>query len=409
MEGVRLSLPKQYRDKLLNAIRNERISLALARAIASYRSNVEKALAKHPHTEKLAEEVRKIKENAIGRMEELVKQAMDSLADNKASVYLARTGEEALKIIGELVGTGKTIVKSKSLTGEEIDLREFLEGQGNKVYETDLGELIVQLLGVKPTHIINPSVHVPKEDVAELLTKVIGEEVPPDISKEVAVVRRFLRDKFIAADVGMSGANVVAADTGSLIVIENEGNARLSTGLPPIHIALVGMEKVVPTFQEAMKVAEVTWRHATGPTPSYINIISGPSKTADIEKTITYGVHGPKELHVVFLDNGRTEAAKHPVFKEALYCLRCGGCLYECPVFAITAGNFGDKYFGGIGAVWTAIVSGKIYGNLEGLARAALVGYTCLTCGRCRVKCPVKINVPEMVIELRRMAVEKFA
>ena len=403
-----MNLQKEYKTKLMEAVKSRKIELALERAIKAYRRNVENALARHPHTQKLAEEVRKIKEESVGRMEELVKQAMDAISDSKGQVYLARTGEEALKIAEEIVGSNRLIVKSKSLTCEEIGLREHLEKSGNRVYETDLGELIVQLLGIKPTHIINPSIHVPREDVAELLTKVTGEKVPPDIPKEVEAVRRFLREKFVQADVGISGANVVAANTGSLVIVENEGNARLSTGLPPIHLALVGMEKVVPTFQDAMKVAEVTWRYATGPSPSYVNVISGPSKTADIEKTLTYGVHGPRELHVVFLDNGRSEAAKHPVFKEALYCLRCGCCLYECPVFAVTAGNFGDVYFGGIGAVWTAIVSGRIYGSLEGLARAALIGYTCLTCGRCRVKCPVKIDVPSMVVELRRMAVEKF-
>jgi len=404
-----LSLQREYKSKLMEAVRNRRIELALERAVKAYRASVEKALARHPQTQMLAEEVRRIKEQSIARMEEIVGEAMDSIADSKGHVYLAKTGEEALRIAGEIIGSNKLVVKSKSLTSEEIRLREYLEEHGNRVYETDLGELIVQLLGVRPTHIINPSIHIPREDVAELLSKATGERVPPEIQEEVAVVSRFLREKFVRADVGVSGANVVAANTGSLIIIENEGNARLSTGLPRVHVAIVGVEKVVPTFQEAMKVAEVTWRYATGPSPSYINIISGPSKTADIEKTITYGVHGPRELHVIFLDNGRLEAAKHPIFREALYCLRCGCCLYECPVFAITAGNFGDVYFGGIGAVWTAIVSGGLSGNLEGLARAALIGYTCLTCARCRFKCPLKIDIPKMVVELRRMAVEKFA
>ena len=402
-------LSEKYRKQLLEAAKDERIRLALTRAISAYRKNVEEALRRYPHTVKLAEEVRKLKEESIARIEELVKEAMDAVKDLKGEAYLAKTGEEACKIIGELVGSGKLVVKSKSLTSEEIGLREYLEHSGNTVYETDLGELIVQLAGIKPTHPVNPSIHIPREDVAELLTKATGEKVPPDIKAEVSTVRRFLREKFVKADIGISGANVVSASTGSLFIIENEGNARLSTGLPPVHIALVGVEKIVPTIQDALKVAEVTWRYATGSMPSYVNIISGPSKTADIEKTLTYGGHGPKELHVVFLDNGRFEAAKHPVFKEALYCLRCGACLYECPVFSLTAGFFGDKYFGGIGAIWTAIVSGKIYQDLEGLARASLVGYTCLTCGRCKVKCPVKIDIPSMIVELRKLAVEKFA
>ncbi|HID19283.1 TPA: lactate utilization protein [Candidatus Bathyarchaeota archaeon] len=402
------NIGEEYAKRLTAAIRNKRIKMALERAIASYRKNVEEELARFPHTLQLAEEVRMIKEASISKMEELVKQAMDSIKDLKGEAYLAKTENEARRIIGELAGSGRTIVKSKSLTSEEVGLREYLEELGNKVYETDLGELIIQFLGIKPTHLINPSIHVPREDVAELLTRVTGKVVPPEISREVEVVRQLLREKFVEADIGISGANVVAAETGSLVVIENEGNARLSTGFPPIHIAIVGVEKVVQTFSEAMKVAEVTWRYATGRTPSYVNIISGPSKTADIEKTVTYGVHGPKEFHVVFLDNGRFEAAENPLFREALYCLRCGACLYECPVFALTAGEFGEKYFGGIGAVWTAIISGGITGNLEGLASAALVGYTCLTCGRCKVKCPVKIDIPNMIIELRKVAVEKF-
>jgi len=402
------NIGEEYAKRLTAAIRNKRIKMALERAIASYRKNVEEELARFPHTLQLAEEVRMIKEASISKMEELVKQAMDSIKDLKGEAYLAKTENEARRIIGELAGSGRTIVKSKSLTSEEVGLREYLEELGNKVYETDLGELIIQFLGIKPTHLINPSIHVPREDVAELLTRVTGKVVPPEISREVEVVRQLLREKFVEADIGISGANVVAAETGSLVVIENEGNARLSTGFPPVHIAIVGVEKVVQTFSEAMKVAEVTWRYATGRTPSYVNIISGPSKTADIEKTVTYGVHGPKEFHVVFLDNGRFEAAENPLFREALYCLRCGACLYECPVFALTAGEFGEKYFGGIGAVWTAIISGGITGNLEGLASAALVGYTCLTCGRCKVKCPVKIDIPNMIIELRKVAVEKF-
>jgi L-lactate dehydrogenase complex protein LldG len=402
------NIGEEYAKRLTAAIRNKRIKMALERAIASYRKNVEEELAKFPHTPQFAEEVRTIKEASISKMEELVKRAMDSIKDLKGEAYLAKTGNEARRIIGELAGSGKTIVKSKSLTSEEVGLREYLEELGNTVYETDLGELIIQFLGIKPTHLINPSIHVPREDVAELLTRVTGKVVPPEISREVEVVRQLLRGKFVEADIGISGANVVAAETGSLIVIENEGNARLSTGFPPVHIAIVGVEKVVQTLSEAMRVAEVTWRYATGRTPSYVNIISGPSKTADIEKTVTYGVHGPKEFHVVFLDNGRFEAAENPLFREALYCLRCGACLYECPVFALTAGEFGEKYFGGIGAVWTAIISGGITGNLEGLASATLVGYTCLTCGRCKVKCPVKIDISGMIVELRKIAVEKF-
>src|SRR4030043_1526673 len=332
-------------------------------------------------------------------MEELTEQACEAIQQNKGKAFIARTPAEALEIIDGIVGTGKLIVKGKSLTGEEIVVREHLEARGNEVFETDLGEYIIQLLGIKPMHLLAPAIHVPKEDVAKLLSKVTGKKIPPDIETEVAPARGPLRDKFFRADIGMSGANVVAADTGTLFQIENEGNIRLSTSAPPVHITLVGMEKLVPTLSDAYKVSEVTWRYANYTIPSYVSLISGPSKTGDIAKVITYGAHGPKEFHVIFLDGGRTRLAKYPILRQALYCLRCGGCLYECPVFAGAAGPLGDKYFTGIGAVWAAIVN-------KDREKAASLAYTCLTCGRCRQRCPVKIDVPEMIIELRKLLAE---
>jgi L-lactate dehydrogenase complex protein LldG len=392
---------KSYKKEIMDAAHNDRLRLALSRAVKSFRANVKNALAKFPHTVALADEVLKIKEKAIPDMEKLTRQAIDSLEENKGKGYIARTAEEALEIIGNLVGTKKLIVKGKSMTGEEIGLREHLEKIGNEVYETDLGEFIIQKLGDKPMHITSPSIHVPREDVARLFSRVMGQEIAPDaeIADMVALAREYLRDKFFRADIGISGANAVAAETGTLFIIENEGNIRLSTSAPPVHIALVGMEKLVPSLSDAFKVSEVTWRYANYTVPSYVSLVSGPSKTGDIEKVTTYGAHGPRELHVIFLDAGRTRLAKYPRLRQALYCLRCGGCLYECPVFAVTAGHFGDKYFAGLGAVWAAIVN-------EDKEKAASLAYTCLTCGRCRQRCPVKIDVPEMVIELRKMLAE---
>jgi len=389
----------EYKKEIMDAAHNERIRLALSRAIKRYRANVDKALKEFPQTVKLAEEVREIKEQAIDRMEQLAEQACQVIEANHGKAYIAKTADDALNIIGGLVGSGKLVVKAKSMTSEEIGLREHLEKGGNEVYETDLGEFIVQKLGSRPMHILAPAVHVPKEDVARLLSEITGEELPADVEVLVATARKLLREKFFKADIGISGSNVVAADTGSLFLIENEGNIRLTTSVPPVHIALVGMEKLVPTLNEAWKVAEVTWRYANYTIPQYISIVSGPSSTGDIEKVITYGAHGPKEFHVIFLDGGRTELAKHPELRQVLYCLRCGGCLYECPVFGVTAGHFGDKYFAGIGAVWAAMITGD-------REKAAALAYTCLTCGRCKVRCPMKINVPEMVVELRKLLVE---
>jgi len=389
----------EYKKEIMDAAHNERIRLALSRAIKRYRANVDKALKEFPQTVRLAEEVREIKEKAIGKMDQLAEQACQVIEANHGKAYIAKTADDALNIIGGLVGSGKLVVKAKSMTSEEIGLREHLEEKGNEVYETDLGEFIVQKLGSRPMHILAPAVHVPKEDVARLLSAITGEELPPDVEVLVATARKLLREKFFKADIGISGANVVAAETGSLFLIENEGNIRLTTSAPPVHIALVGMEKLVPTLNEAWKVSEVTWRYANYTIPQYISVVSGPSSTGDIEKVITYGAHGPGEFHVIFLDGGRTELALYPELRQVLYCLRCGGCLYECPVFGVTAGHFGDKYFTGIGAVWAAMITGD-------KEKAAALAYTCLTCGRCKVRCPMKIDVPEMVVELRKLLVE---
>ena len=391
---------KENYDEMMKALHNERIATAIKRATAAYRQNVSKALGKYPHTVNLANEVRKIKERSIQRWEESLKEAMDNITDNKGHAYFAKTADDARRIVTEVVGTKKVIVKAKSLTGEEIRLRQHLEAHGNKVWETDLGELILQLLDEEPMHILSPAIHVPKEEVAELFSKVMAKHVPPDIGMEVAAAREFLRQRYVEADIGMSGANVVSADTGAMFVIENEGNARLATGFPPVHVALVGIEKLVPTLAESFKTVEVTWRYAQYTVPSYVSMIAGPSKTGDIEKTTTYGVHGPKELHVIFLDNGCSNMAKDEALREALYCLRCGGCMYECPVFALVGGKFGYKYFIGYGAAWIA--------HVAGLERAAPVAYTCLRCGRCMERCPVKIDTGKIISRLRSLLVKGY-
>ncbi len=394
-----MSVFTDYKKEIMDAAHNDRIRLAISRAVVSYRANTSDALKKFPQTIKMAEEVREIKSKAVGDMEKLAQQACAAIESNKGKAYIAKTADEALNIIDKLVGKGKLIVKGKSMTGEEVEVREHLEHMGNEVYETDLGEFIIQKLNSRPMHILSPAIHVPKEDVAKLFSGIVGKELPADISILVATARKLLREKYFEADIGMSGANVVAADTGTLFLIENEGNIRLATGAPPIHIALIGMEKLVPTLWDAYKVAEVTWRYANYVVPGYVSLISSPSKTGDIEKVTTYGAHGPKELHVIFMDAGRTELAKHPILRQALYCLRCGGCLYECPVYAVTAGHFGDKYFAGCGMVWAGMISGKT-------EKAAALAYTCLTCGRCKVRCPMEIDTPAMCVELRRLIVD---
>lgn len=211
------------------------------------------------------------------------------------------------------------------MLGEEIHLRQRLADCGHEVWETDLGEFILQLMDGRPMHILSPSIHVPREQVAEVFTEFFGREIPPDIAEEVMAVREFLREKYFTADIGISGANAVAADTGQITIIENEGNVRLCTAAPPVHIAVVGIEKIVPTFLDSMKVAEVNWRYGQYGAPGYVNIISGPSKTGDIEKVTTYGAHGPHEFHVIFVSHHLVGIGQDVRSLAALLLLLLGG------------------------------------------------------------------------------------
>ncbi|MBA7614444.1 Lactate utilization protein B [subsurface metagenome] len=390
---------EEYYKELLHTAHDHNIALGISRSVSAYRERRDRALERFPHTVELAEEVRHLKEDCIGRLDELIQKASASLEENGAQVYYAESAGDALKIIGELVGSGKLVLSAKTLTGEEVGLRHHLESLGNEFWETDVGEFIQQLREEKPMHYLGPCLHVTREQVAELLTNFLGREIPPDAEVEVRTIREFLRSKYFKADFGISGCNVMAADTGSILLLESEGNIRMLTNLPPVHIVLVGIDKVVPTFHDAFKVAEVAWRYGGFTIPLYISTVSGPSATGDIEYTMVRGASGPLELHVVFLDNGRSTLAKDPVLKEALYCLKCGGCLFECPIFQLIAGHYGGHgYFGGVGAILTAYMGG-------GFEEAAPIAYTCLRCGRCTEVCPQAIDLSKLIPELRHKIV----
>ncbi len=391
---------EEYYDVLLRNAHDQHLLLGLSRSVNAYRESRAKAMERFPHTAELAKEVRRLKEDCIEHLDELVEKATASLEENGAKVYYAETGDDALKLIGGIVGSGKVIVSGKTLTGEEIGLRHYIEALGNEYWETDIAQLIQQVRKQKPMHYVFPSLHVTREDVAELLTKFLGREIPPDIPTEVRAIREFLRNKYFKADFGITGCNVLGADTGSIFLLESEGNIRMSSTVPPVHIALVGIEKIVPTLHDAFKVAEVVWRYASFTVPLYVSMISGPSGTADIQCTLVHGSSGPLELHVIFLDNGRSTLAKDPILKEALYCIKCGACLFECPVFQLAAGYYGGRgYFGGLGAILTAYMSG-------GFEEAAPIAYTCLRCGRCTEVCPQSIDLSRLIPELRHRIVE---
>ena len=389
---------EEFKNEIKKILQDKNLAIALSRAISSYRINRAKIMDKFPNTYKLVEEVRRIKEDSVERIQELVETATENMIENGIDVHFAKDAEEGRKIAYKLLSDCNCIVKAKSMTCEEIRLREFLESKGIEVWETDLGEFIVQMLNDKPMHIITPAIHIPRETIVKALNdKMDCVKASNNIQEIVKAVKSYLRNKFFEADAGISGANVVAAETGSMIIIENEGNARLATGLPEKHVAIIGVEKIVPTLSDAIKVAEVTWRFAGYAVPSYLNIISSPSKTGDIEKIIVKGAHGPKDLHVVFLDNGRIKASQDEYLKEALLCLRCGSCMYECPIYQKLSGHWGGEvYTGGIGIAWTAITGGDVS-----------MAFLCLLCSRCAEVCPMKIDSSKILRELRKKILYK--
>ncbi len=384
-------------EQILSVLEDEGFQEAVWRASLHAEERVPAILEAHPWLREAAEEVRRAKEEVARRLDYYIEEAVKAAERAGWRVHLAETAEEARRIVAGIVGSGKLVVFSKSMVVEEVGLREALEEAGNEVWETDLGQLLVQLEEGKPMHTTAPAIHLTVERAARLVRERLGLDLPPGAGPEeiVAAVRGFLRSKFQSADVGVSGANAVAADTGSIVLVENEGNIRLVTGLPPVHIAVAGVEKILPSLTLALKTAIVQAAYAGLYPPTYINVISGPSSTADIEHRRVYGAHGPRETHLVLVDNGRRRAAGDPVLREQLRCVRCGRCQWECPVWRHTANLWGGRVYGGpMGVNWTAIT--------EGEEAAGELAFLCLQCRRCDEVCPVSIPLSRVIWELRR-------
>ena len=336
----------------------------------------------------------------LERLPELLEQFTERLAAVGGVVHLARDAKEARDIIGQLcfnagsrldAGKRMIVTKSKSMATEEIELNPYLEGLGMEVVETDLGERMVQLTHTHPSHLIAPAIHLTKEDAA----RVFGTE--PTVEAIQLHARESLRQKFIDATVGISGANMAIAETGTIVLVTNEGNADLTTTLPPVHIAVFGIDKLVATFDDAVAVLRMLPRSGTGQLiSSYVNWITGPSRSADIEQSLTIGVHGPREMHCVILDNGREEMLEDPVFRDALTCIRCGACSNACPPFMAVGGHrFGGHIYNGpIGLVLTPFH--------HSLDDADLANTLCTQCNACQEICPVEIPLPRQILEHRR-------
>ena len=391
-----------FRRRAAEALARPGIRNALGRFGSAYRTARAEALAVLDY-EAYRSKLRVSKEEAIERLPELAKQFVEAAKKTGAIVYEAKTAEEACTYIAKLAQEKgvQLLIKSKSMVSEEIELNHYLEKLGIHALEADAGEWIIQQAGERPSHSVMPAIHLSREEVAEIFTKALGRPIPPDIPFMVSTLREELQGKFIEAGMGLSGANIAIAETGTLVIVTNEGNGRLVTTLPPIHVALLGYEKIVPTFEEAAYHLKILAKAATGQGLSvYTTFITGKVGTSAIPRPLTFKGSTEPELHIVLLDNGRLRMRDDPEFREALYCIRCASCANVCPTYRVVGGHvFGHIYTGVIGAVIT-----PFHHSLEA---AAVPQEACLLCRACYDACPAEINLPRMVVALRSKVEER--
>lgn len=382
---------KSNKRSLLRAIRMalDIQSPAIRHNTQTLNRNRYKAVAMLPDYDLLKDQARRIKENSIAHLPELLKTLEAVICARGGHVYLAATAPDASRYILDVCRRhgAKLIVKGKSITSEEIHLNHTLEAGGMEVAESDLAEFILQVADEQPSHIVGPALHYSRERITELFKRKLHTELPLDTGEQLTVFARGqLRNKFLHADVGITGANLIAADTGTIMQVESEGNIRMASFVPSIHIAVAGVEKIIPTRREMASFLELLAASATGqPLTSYTSFLSPPVQDAPFAwpgKT-----RKPREFHLVLIDNGRMRMRDDAVFREALYCIRCGACLNSCANFQTVGGHAfgGETYSGGIGGSWEAGT-----GQVENARFSEL----CTGCSRCVNQCPVRIDIP---------------
>jgi L-lactate dehydrogenase complex protein LldF len=377
------------------ALNNDFLRKAVRFTTERLRGGKEKAAADHGNWDDWRERGRQIRLHTIAHLDYYLNLFVDNARANGVHVHFADTAEDAVKLslaIAEQV-QAKTVVKSKSMVTEELHLNHALESIGVEAIETDLGEYIIQLAGETPSHIIIPAIHKNRYQIAELLSADAGETLAPDTTILAGFVRRKLRQKFLEADIGMTGCNFAIAETGSMVLFENEGNARMVTTVPKTQITLMGMERIIPSWADLEVMATLLPRSATGQKLTvYMSGITGPRRAIDAD--------GPDEMHIIMVDNGRSLQLGDPEFQELLNCIRCGACLNACPVYRHIGGHaYGGTYSGPIGAVLTPALN-KNTEQWDDIANASSL------CGACYEACPVKIPLHEMLIYLRRRKLE---
>ncbi|MFA5413034.1 MAG: LUD domain-containing protein [Patescibacteria group bacterium] len=361
------------------------------KVVFEYKAKREKTLANLGlDPEKFRNEFRKMKEDSFRDMENLRKTAIVNLEKNGIKVFEAKNIAEAQKILKDLTASEEVIIKSKTSAADEIEIDKIL---GDKLVSTDLGDFIMSIAGARDMHPVFPSYHLSPKQISEIIKQKFGEDVPADAKSIAAFARKYLRKKMAEAGAGITGANVITAD-GRIVVLENEGNISLVSRLPDKHIIISGWEKIVPTVEDAMKVVRAASVWGTGQDwPVYVSIISGPSKTADIQNELVVGAQGAKEVYLILLDNGRSQMLKDG-FEELLYCINCGACLNFCPAYHQLGTKYGDKYLGSKGIILSAFMAELLRAKESGC-------YSCTLCSACLENCPAKIDLPGMMKKIR--------
>lgn len=348
------------------------------------------ALAERPGGAAFRAEVKAAKERCIACQDELLERFKANAEHRGAVVHLAKDAADAIRISLEIAQerNAKLIAKSKSLTTEELELNHPLQEAGLQVIETDLGELIIQLVNDKPYHLVFPSVHKTAKDVAKIFSDAMNEEVSSDIDEIMVAVRKYLRPIFLNTDIGMTGANIGIAETGGIVIETNEGNGRLVSTIGDCHVCVMGVEKIVDTIEDALLMVMAHPVSAIGQCPTtYVTWLNGRSPMGTEPD-------GPRESHIIVLDNGRSAMRDDPKFRDALHCIRCGACMNVCPTYGVVGGHtFGHIYPGPMGIPWTA--------QTHGLEIAADFAPLCISCGLCKEICPADINLPMMIAEVK--------
>ncbi|MGM0951634.1 MAG: LutB/LldF family L-lactate oxidation iron-sulfur protein [Pseudomonadota bacterium] len=390
-------LTDSFRGRAKEALEDSQLRTNFRVAMDSLMRKRADAFPDEEEREGLRELGNRIKAGALSRLPDLLEQLETRLTENGVKVHWAETTEEANQIVHGIIKSkqGSQVVKGKSMVSEEMEMNDYLGERDIECLESDMGEYIVQLDGEKPSHIIMPAIHKNRRQVSKLFHDKLGVEETDDVNELIRIGRRTLRTKFMEADVGVSGVNFAIAETGTLLLVENEGNGRMSTTAPPVHVAVTGIEKVVENLRDVVPLVSLLTRSALGqPITTYVNMISGPRKPDELD--------GPEEVHLVLLDNGRSDAFADAQMRQTLNCIRCGACMNHCPVYTRVGGHtYGEVYPGPIGKIITP--------HMVGLHQVPDHPSASSLCGACGEVCPVKIPIPELLQRLRQENVKSPA